>query len=92
MDQEVKRGVKALRDRFDAAYVAAWEAIRGPLDVKTYATLVVADERGSLSAALDALRIRRTVWTRVKRRWEKRMVDPVLAAHVKKEIARVRSE
>ncbi|MDC0740836.1 DUF2169 family type VI secretion system accessory protein [Polyangium mundeleinium] len=92
VDQEVKRGAKALRDRFDAAYVAAWEAIRGPFDVKIYATLVVADERGSLSAALDARRIRRTVWTRVKRRWEKRMVDPVLAAQVKEEIARVRSE
>lgn len=92
VDQEVKRGVKALRDRFDAAYVAAWEAIRGPLDVKTYATLVVADERGSLSTSLDALRIRRTVWTRVKRRWEKRMVDPELAAQVKEEIARARSE
>nr|WP_235880181.1 DUF2169 domain-containing protein [Polyangium aurulentum] len=92
VDQEVKRGVKALRDRFDAAYVSAWEAIRGPLDVKTYATLVVADERGSLSAALDALRIRRTVWTRVKRRWEKRMADPMFAAQVKEEIARVRSE
>ncbi|MDI3287328.1 DUF2169 domain-containing protein [Polyangium sp. 15x6] len=91
VDQEVKRGVKALRDRFDAAYIAAWEAIRGPLDVKTYATLVVADERGSLSAALDALRIRRTVWTRVKRRWEKRMVDPALAAQVEEEIVRVRS-
>ncbi|MDI1445992.1 DUF2169 domain-containing protein [Polyangium sp. 6x1] len=90
VDQEVKRGVKALRDRFDAAYIAAWEAIRGPLDVKTYATLVVADERGSLSAALDALRIRRTVWIRVKRRWEKRMADPVLAAQVEKEIAQVR--
>ncbi|HVK69239.1 MAG TPA: DUF2169 domain-containing protein [Polyangium sp.] len=90
VDQEVKRGAKALRDRFDAAYVAAWEALRGPLDVTTYATLVVADERGSLSAALDALRIRRTVWIRVKRRWEKRMVDPVLAAQVEKEIARVR--
>ncbi len=91
VDQEVKRGVMALRDRFDAAYVAAWEAIRGPLDVKTYAKLVVADERGSLSAALEALRIRRTVWTRLKRRWEKRTVDPVLAAQVKEEIARVRS-
>ena len=92
VEQEVKRGAKALRDRFDAAYVAAWEAIRGPLDVKIYAILVVADERGSLSAALDALRIRRTVWTRVKRRWEKRIVDPVLAAQVQEEIARVRSE
>jgi hypothetical protein len=91
IDEEGKGGGHALRDAFDTAYLAAWESIRGALKVSDYARLVLAVEMGKLTPALDALSIRRTVWTRMKRRWSHRIgIDPRLSAEVEREIAALR--
>jgi hypothetical protein len=91
LDVEQRSGGRALRDRFDAAYIASWEAIRGPLEAADYARLVVAEEKGGLSSALEALALRRTAWMRMKRLWSKRLAaSPGLAALVHKEVAKLR--
>lgn len=91
MEDEAKSGGHVLRDAFDAAYIAAWESIRGELKVPDYARLVVATETGKLSQALDALSIRRTVWTRMRRCWERRMaMDVRFTAEVEREITALR--
>ncbi|MDC0678289.1 DUF2169 family type VI secretion system accessory protein [Sorangium atrum] len=89
--EEARRRERPLRDRFDAAYLAAWEAIRGVLHPTDYARLVVATERDGAAAALDSLAIRRTVWAQMKRLWARRLAgDPRLRAHVEAEIATLR--
>ncbi|WP_438010582.1 hypothetical protein WME89_19230 [Sorangium sp. So ce321] len=91
MAEEARRRERPLRDRFDAAYLAAWEAIRGVLHPTDYARLVVATERYGAAAALDPLAIRRTVWTQMKRLWARRLAgDPRLRARVEAEIATLR--
>ncbi len=61
------------------------------MKVTDYARLVLAAETGKLNPALDALTIRRTVWTRMKRVWDQRIaLDPRLAAEVEREIAALR--
>ncbi|WP_437872622.1 DUF2169 family type VI secretion system accessory protein [Sorangium sp. So ce363] len=91
MAEEARRRERPLRDRFDAAYLAAWEAIRGVLRPTDYARLVVATERDGAAAALDPLAIRRTVWAQMKRLWARRLAgDPRLRAHVEAEIAMLR--
>ncbi|WP_437310860.1 DUF2169 domain-containing protein [Sorangium sp. So ce388] len=90
MAEEARRRERSLRDRFDAAYLAAWEAIRGVLHPTDYARLVVATERDG-AAALDSLAIRRTVWAQMKRLWARRLAgDPRLRAQVEAEIATLR--
>ncbi|WP_437277212.1 DUF2169 domain-containing protein [Sorangium sp. So ce375] len=91
MAEEAGRRERPLRDRFDAAYLAAWEAIRGVLHPTDYARLVVATERDGAAAALDPLAIRRTVWAQMKRLWARRLAgDPRLRAQVEAEIATLR--
>ncbi|WP_437894241.1 DUF2169 domain-containing protein [Sorangium sp. So ce124] len=91
MAEEARRRERPLRDRFDAAYLTAWEAIRGVLHPTDYARLVVATERDGAAAALDSLAIRRTVWAQMKRLWARRLAgDPRLRAHVEAEIATLR--
>ncbi|MGK4005694.1 DUF2169 domain-containing protein [Sorangium sp. So ce1036] len=90
MAEEARRRERALRDRFDAAYVAAWEAVRGALSPADYARLVVAAERGGVASLLDELALRRTVWARMKRLWAARLAgDPRLRERVEAEIARL---
>jgi hypothetical protein len=82
---ELRRGEHALADAYDDAYVAAWEARRGPLDVGDYAQLTLATERGALGPVLEALSIQRTLWSRLKRVYGRRMAaDPAFAAGVHK--------
>jgi hypothetical protein len=91
IDEERKSGGRALRDAFDTAYLDSWESLRGALKVTEYAQLSLAVERGKLTPALEALAVRRTVWTQLKRRWERRMAaDPRLSAEVLREIAALR--
>ncbi|WP_437299893.1 DUF2169 family type VI secretion system accessory protein [Sorangium sp. So ce426] len=91
MAEEARRRERALRDRFDAAYVGAWEAVCGPLHAADYARLIVATERSGGAAALGDRAIRRTVWVRMKRLWVRRLADdPRLRARVEAEIARLR--
>lgn len=91
MTEEAARRERALRDRFDAAYVGAWEAVRGTLQAADYARLIVATERSGGAAALGDRAIRRTVWARMKRLWAGRLAeDPRLRARVEAEIVRLR--
>jgi hypothetical protein len=91
MADEARRRERALRDVFDAAYVAAWEAIRGALQPADYARLIVATERDQAAAVLDELAIRRTVWARMQRLWAQRLTrDPGLKARVEIEITKLR--
>ncbi|AUX31572.1 MULTISPECIES: DUF2169 domain-containing protein [Sorangium] len=91
MADEVRRRERALRDRFDKAYVTAWEAVRGALSATDYARLVVATERSGVSAALGESAIRRTVWARMRRLWARRLADdPRLRSRVEAEIASLR--
>ncbi|WP_437281774.1 DUF2169 domain-containing protein [Sorangium sp. So ce375] len=91
MAEEARRCERALRDRFDAAYVGAWEAVRGALHAADYARLIVATERSGGGAALGERELRRTVWARMKRLWARRLAeDPRLRARVEAEIARLR--
>ncbi|WP_437320735.1 DUF2169 domain-containing protein [Sorangium sp. So ce385] len=91
MAEEARRRERPLRDRFDAAYLATWEAIRGVVHPTDYARLVVATERDGAAAALDPLAIRRTVWAQMKRLWARRLAgDPRLRAQVEAEIATLR--
>ncbi|WP_437536350.1 DUF2169 domain-containing protein [Sorangium sp. So ce726] len=91
MADEVRRRERALCDRFDAAYVGAWETVCGPLHAADYARLIVATERSGGAAALGERAIRRTVWVRMKRHWTRRLADdPRLRARVEAEIARLR--
>ncbi|WP_437970753.1 DUF2169 domain-containing protein [Sorangium sp. So ce260] len=91
MAEEGRRRERALRDRFDKAYVAAWEAVRGALSAADYARLLVATERSGGAAALEERAIRRTVWARMKRLWARRLADdPRLRSRVEAELARLR--
>ncbi|WP_441287145.1 DUF2169 family type VI secretion system accessory protein [Sorangium sp. KYC3313] len=91
MTEEARRRERALRDKFDAAYVGAWEAVWGPLHAADYARLIVATERSGSAAAPGDRVIRRTVWVRMKRLWARRLADdPRLRARVEAEIARLR--
>jgi hypothetical protein len=91
IDEEQRDGGHALLDAYDAAYLTAWESFRGALEVREYALLSLAAERGKLPPALDSLAIRRTVWTRIKRRWARRIaVDQRLSAAVGQELASLR--
>ncbi|WP_437818740.1 DUF2169 domain-containing protein [Sorangium sp. So ce1078] len=91
MAEEGRRRERALRDRFDKAYVAAWEAVRGALSTADYARLLVATERSGVAAALEERAIRRTVWARMKRLWARRLADdPRLRSRVEAELARLR--
>jgi hypothetical protein len=89
---EAKRGEHVLADAYDDAYVAVWEAHRGPLEVGDYARLTVAAERGGLGPLLEALSIRRTLWSRLKRLYGRRMAaDPALAARIQRALAEQRA-
>ncbi|HTN89197.1 MAG TPA: DUF2169 domain-containing protein [Sorangium sp.] len=91
MDDEDRRGGHALRDAYDVAYIKEWEAHRGPFELGDYARLTVAAERGHLAAALDSIGIRRTLWTRLKRVWAKRLAESrSLAGALQRELARQR--
>ena len=91
IDEEQRSGGHALLDAYDIAYLAAWESLRGALKVREYALLSLAAERGKLPPALDSLAIRRTVWTRIKRRWARRIaIDQRLSEAVGRELASLR--
>jgi hypothetical protein len=88
---EAKRGELALQDAYDEAYVAAWQALRGPFEAEGYARLTVAAERGELAPALKALSVRRTTWMRLRRIFARRVAtEPALAARVRDALAEQR--
>jgi hypothetical protein len=85
IDAEIDAGQSDLLDRFDAAYVARIEEERGPLGAEDYARLVIAAERGTTEAALEALALPEAAEMRIERVWmAKLMADGELAAAVRR--------
>ncbi len=66
------RGKTRQLDAYDDAYVGQLEAERGPIRVEEYARIVVAAERGSEGAELEALGLPRSALLRVSRVWSRR--------------------
>ena len=67
--EELGRGKRALLSTYDAAYVAALEEERGPIDVDAYARLVVASERGKGEALLAEMGLPEGTMMRIERVW-----------------------
>jgi hypothetical protein len=83
IQDETKKGKKTLLDRFDTAYVDQIEKERGLIDVREYAKLTVAAERGALDEVLEELQLPRGAVMRIERVWVKRFAkEPELAAKV----------
>ncbi|WP_437963220.1 DUF2169 domain-containing protein [Sorangium sp. So ce260] len=81
---DVGRGKRRLLASYDAAYIAALEAERGPITAGEYARLVIASERGNDAQALAELGLPDGVLLRLRRVWLERIVkDPVAAQEVR---------
>ncbi|XXX71829.1 DUF2169 domain-containing protein [Sorangium sp. So ce134] len=81
---EVGRGKRRLLSSYDAAYVAALEAERGPITAGEYARLVIASERGNDARALAELGLPDGALLRLRRVWLERVVkDPAAAQEVR---------
>jgi hypothetical protein len=90
--KETGRGRTALLARHDAAYVAQLEKERGPIDVATYARLVVALERNAAAEELEVLDLPRGALLRVQRLWLRRIAgDAELAKAVRAAVEAARS-
>jgi hypothetical protein len=88
---EAKAGRQSLTDAYDEAYIAAWQALRGPFEIAAYARLTVAADRGHLAGELDAVKLRRTTWMRFRRQFARRVAsEPTFAAQVKAALAEQR--
>jgi hypothetical protein len=87
--REQRRGERALRDRFDDAYVRAWEALHPDrFGVAAYARLRRAEERGMLQAEVDDQGIDPTMAMRLRRVWRRRVAaDEALGAEVDEAMA-----
>ncbi|MGK4007952.1 DUF2169 domain-containing protein [Sorangium sp. So ce1036] len=78
------RGSKAQLSAYDAAFVGALEAERGPITAAEYARLVIAAERGNDRETLAELRLPEGVMIRIRRVWLERVVkDPEAAREVR---------
>ncbi|WP_437805346.1 DUF2169 family type VI secretion system accessory protein [Sorangium sp. So ce1078] len=81
---DVGRGKRRLLASYDAAYIAALEAERGPITAGEYARLVIASERGNDAQALAELGLPDGALLRLRRVWLERIVkDPVAAQEVR---------
>jgi hypothetical protein len=85
IEKDAARGPSPLLHAYDAAYVAAIEAIRGRILPLEYAKLVLGIEQGHAAEVLAELRIQRSAMMRVKRVWSKRMAED---ASLKGEVSR----
>lgn len=92
MSEELLRGRIALRTRFDKAFVARLEDLRGaPLSAENYAGLVVATERAQAAEALEALGLPAQSQMPIERVWLERMTEePGLKKEVRKALERLR--
>lgn len=75
LDQETSSGTTDLLNRYDAAYVAAQDALRRPIGVKEYARIVVAKKSGELAEALSELGVPRSELMRLDRVWKRRVAE-----------------
>ncbi len=84
-------GVTLLRVH-DSAWLAAVERGRGPVDLDTYARLLVAHERGQATAALEGLRIPAAALLPIERAWRRRAEsDRATAERVERAVEEIRS-
>lgn len=90
---EAKRGKRALQQRYDEAYLARLEALRGrPVSIEEYARLAVAIERLSVSDVLEELELPERATLVVTRVFSDRTArDPALRRQVREQVAAARS-
>ncbi|XYI02967.1 DUF2169 domain-containing protein [Sorangium sp. So ce1128] len=89
LERELKRGERALRERFDDAYVSAWEK-RHPdrFGAAHYARLVRAARRGTLTLEIADQGLDPSLGMRLKRVWQRRVAARVaLAEQVERALA-----
>jgi hypothetical protein len=80
---DAKSSPARLLGAYDAAYVAAIEAFRGPVTAEEYGRLLHAMKAGKVNEALAGLRIHRTAMTRLMRVWTRKLAeDPQLLRKV----------
>jgi hypothetical protein len=72
IEEESAQGRQALRDAYDAAYVARVEGFRGVISLDAYARILVGFERGTANAVLHALRIHRAALMPIVRFWTRK--------------------
>lgn len=92
MSEELSRGRIALRTRFDKAFVARLEELRGaPLSAEDYAGLVVATERAQAAEALHSLGLPAQSQMSIERVWLERMTEePGLKKEVRRAVETLR--
>lgn len=89
---ETRRASSASLKAYDAAYMAQLEKERGPISVEEFAAMMVANERGELGQALEALRIPNAELIRIQRIWISRSAgDPALGASTKEAMTKARA-
>lgn len=89
---EAARSRKRLLSDYDGAYVAALEAMRGPIAVGDYARLAEAAERSAIEVALAERGLPEGTWPRIHRVWIERMVKDVrLGKQIRSEIDTLRA-
>ncbi|WP_437941943.1 DUF2169 family type VI secretion system accessory protein [Sorangium sp. So ce341] len=89
LERELKRGERALRERFDDAYVGAWER-RHPdrFGAAQYARLLGAERRGTLTLEIADLGLDASLGMRLKRVWQRRAAaSAALAEQVDRALA-----
>ncbi|WP_437664522.1 DUF2169 family type VI secretion system accessory protein [Sorangium sp. So ce1182] len=89
LERELKRGERALRERFDDAYVSAWEE-RHPdrFGVAQYARLVRATRRGTLALEIADQGLDPSLGMRLKRVWQRRVAArAALAEQIERALA-----
>ena len=80
---DAKSSPAKLLGAYDAAYVAAIEALRGPVTAEEYGRLLHAMKAGKVNEALAGLHIHRTAMTRLMRVWTRKLAeDPQLLRKV----------
>ncbi|MFO0760397.1 MAG: DUF2169 domain-containing protein [Byssovorax sp.] len=88
---EMAKGKSKLLKAYDAAYVGRLEEVRGLIEVRDYARLSVATERGTVAETLAALGLPKGAVLRIQRLWlAKIAADPALGAEVRAAVAEER--
>ncbi|WP_437275332.1 DUF2169 domain-containing protein [Sorangium sp. So ce375] len=93
LERALKRGDRALRERFDDAYVSAWER-RHPdgFGTEQYARLVRAERRGTLALEIAEQGLDAPFGLRLKRVWQRRAAaQAALAEQVERALSALSS-
>jgi hypothetical protein len=76
LDGEAKQSERALRERYDDAYVGAWEAAHPEkFGMAEYARLLRAEKKGRLAAEVEAQKLDPALAMRFRRVWKRRVAD-----------------